>query len=146
MGKGILGWILRNGIDLDMVLENSMLDVYVKCGSLDNEEMLFETMKERDTVTWNIIMGADMHIGEMKKALELSRRLPSKDVVSWNTVVSGLMRNGYERSALELVYEMVENGVPFDDVTFSVSLGLASSLFCFGTRETNSRLSCKAWY
>ncbi|KAK9928208.1 hypothetical protein M0R45_025354 [Rubus argutus] len=63
----------------------------------------------------------------MEKALELSGRLPSKDVVSWNTVVSGLMRNVYERSALELVYEMVENGVPFEDVTFSISLGLAAS-------------------
>ncbi|KAK9928207.1 hypothetical protein M0R45_025353 [Rubus argutus] len=40
MGKGIHGWILRN-------------DVSVKCGALDDAERLFETMKERDTVTWN---------------------------------------------------------------------------------------------
>ncbi|PRQ41539.1 putative tetratricopeptide-like helical domain, DYW domain-containing protein [Rosa chinensis] len=129
MGKGVHGWILRNGIELDVVLENSMLDVYVKCGELDYAERLFETMKERDTVTWNIMMGAYMHVGDMEKALELFRRLPSKDVASWNTIVYGLMQNGDGRSALELLYEMVENGVAFEDVTFSVAVGLASSLY-----------------
>ncbi|KAL6132424.1 hypothetical protein ACLB2K_064667 [Fragaria x ananassa] len=128
MGKGVHGWILRNGIEVDVVLENSLLDVYVKCGALDYAERLFETMKERDTVTWNIMMGAYMHIGDMEKALEMFRRVPCKDVASWNTIVYGLMQNGDERCTLELLYEMVENGVSFQDVTFSVALGLASSL------------------
>ncbi|XP_050384258.1 putative pentatricopeptide repeat-containing protein At3g23330 [Argentina anserina] len=129
MGKGVHGWILRNGIELDVVLQNSMLDVYVKCGALDHAERLFATMKERNTVTWNIMMGAYMHIGDMEKALELFKRLPSKDGASWNTIMYGLMQNGDERCALQLLYEMVGNGVPFQNVTFSVALGLASSLY-----------------
>ncbi|CAN6587144.1 unnamed protein product [Malus baccata var. baccata] len=127
-GKGIHGWILRHGIDLDMVLENSILDVYVKCGGFDYAERLFEAMEERDTVTWNIMMGAYMHVGDMEKALDLFRRLPFKDVASWNTILYGLMQNGHERYALELLYEMVENGPPFNRVTFSEALVLASSL------------------
>ncbi|TQD80453.1 hypothetical protein C1H46_033966 [Malus baccata] len=127
-GKGIHGWILRHGIDLDMVLENSILDVYVKCGGFDYAERLFEAMEERDTVAWNIMMGACMHVGDMEKALDLFRRLPFKDVASWNTILYGLMQNGHERYALELLYEMVENGPPFNRVTFSEALVLASSL------------------
>ncbi|KAH0994492.1 hypothetical protein GBA52_018356 [Prunus armeniaca] len=129
MGKGIHGWILSNGIDLDVVLENSILDVYVKCGAFDYAEKFFETMKERDTVTWNVMMGAYMHTGDMEKALDLFRRLPFKDVASWNTIIYGLMRNGHETYALELLSEMVEIGPPFDKVTFSVALVLASSLY-----------------
>ncbi|KAM0992497.1 hypothetical protein ACFX13_010900 [Malus domestica] len=127
-GKGIHGWILRHGIDLDMVLENSILDVYVKCGGFDYAERLFEAMEERDTVAWNIMMGAYMHVGDMEKALDLFRRLPFKDVASWNIILYGLMQNGHERYALELLYEMVENGPPFNRVTFSEALVLASSL------------------
>ncbi|CAL8166973.1 unnamed protein product [Prunus armeniaca] len=129
MGKVIHGWILSNGIDLDVVLENSILDVYVKCGAFDYAEKFFETMKERDTVTWNVMMGAYMHTGDMEKALDLFRRLPFKDVASWNTIIYGLMRNGHETYALELLSEMVEIGPPFDKVTFSVALVLASSLY-----------------
>lgn len=128
MGKGIHGWILRNGINLDVVLENSVLDFYVKCGAFDYAEKLFELMVERDTVSWNIMVGANLLVGDIEKSLGMFRSLPYKDVASWNTIIDGLMRNGYERTALELLYEMVKNGPVFNKVTFSIALVLVSSL------------------
>lgn len=128
MGKGIHGWILRNGINLDVILENSVLDFYVKCGTFDYAEKLFELMVEKDTVSWNIMVGANLLVGDMEKSLEMFRGLPYKDVASWNTIIDGLTRNGYERTALELLYEMVKNGPAFNKVTFSIALVLVSSL------------------
>ncbi|XP_015875769.3 pentatricopeptide repeat-containing protein At4g21065-like [Ziziphus jujuba] len=128
MAKGIHSWILVNGIYLDVVLENSVLDVYMKCGDFHYAEKLFETMENKDTVTWNIMIGAYMRVGYMEKALDLFRKLLLKDVASWNTIIDGLIQNGYERTALELLYEMVKVGPAFDKVTFSVALVLASSL------------------
>ncbi|KAF3452456.1 hypothetical protein FNV43_RR02889 [Rhamnella rubrinervis] len=128
LAKGMHGWILINGIDLDIVLENSILDVYVKSGAFHYAEKLFEAMEKRDTVRWNIMISAYLRIGSMKKSLDLFRRMPLKDVASWNAIIDGLMRNGYERTALELLYEMVKVGPAFNKVTFSVALILASSL------------------
>ncbi|XP_062143761.1 pentatricopeptide repeat-containing protein At4g21065-like [Alnus glutinosa] len=129
MGKGIHGWILRNGIKLDVILENSVLDFYVKCGTLDYAEKLFELMVEKDTVSWNIMVGANLLVGDMEKSLDMFRGLPYKDVASWNTIIDGLTRNGYERTALELLYEMVKNGPAFNKITFSIALVLVSSLY-----------------
>lgn len=128
IAKGIHRWILVNGIALDVVLENSLLDVYVKCSDFHYAEKFFETMEKRDTVTWNIMISAYMRVGNMEKALGLFRKMLLKDVASWNTIIDGLIRNGYERTALELLYEMVKVGPAFDKVTFSVALVLASSL------------------
>ncbi|KAK9292473.1 hypothetical protein L1049_020446 [Liquidambar formosana] len=112
MGKGIHGWILCSGIGLDVVLENSILDFYVKCGSFDYAERLFEAMIEKDTVSWNIMIGAYLLIGDTEKSLDLIRRMPIKDVASWNTIIDGLIRNEGEAIALELLYQMVVIG-PF---------------------------------
>ncbi|KAJ7978260.1 Pentatricopeptide repeat-containing protein [Quillaja saponaria] len=128
LGKGIHGWILRNGIYRDVVLENSMLDLYLKCRVFEYAKTLFELMEKRDTVSWNIMIGAYLQAGDMEKSLDMFRSLPRKDVVSWNTIIDGLMQKGYERNALEQLYHMVENGSELSKFTFSIALVLVSSL------------------
>lgn len=128
LGKGIHGWILRNGIDGDVVLENSMLDFYFKCRDFEYATRLFELMKERDIVSWNIMTGAYLRAGDVEKSLDMFRKLPFKDVVSWNTIIDGMMQCGYETHALDQLYYMVESGIELSAVTFSIALTLASSL------------------
>ncbi|XP_059628666.1 putative pentatricopeptide repeat-containing protein At3g23330 [Cornus florida] len=128
LGKAIHGWILRDGIGLDMALANSILDLYAKCGVFNYAERLFELLAEKDSVSWNIMIGGCLQIGDTMKSLDLFRRLPFKDVVSWNTVIDGHMRNGLEGIALNLLYEMVEVGPMFNEITFSIALVLAASL------------------
>ena len=128
IGKGIHGWILRNGVDLDAVLNNSILDYYVKCRCFGYAEKLFGLMAEKDTVSWNIMMNSYLQIGNMQKSVDLFRQLARKDTASWNTIIDGLMRNGCESIAMELLYEMVAAGPAFNRLTFSISLVLASSL------------------
>nr|DAD25404.1 TPA_asm: hypothetical protein HUJ06_026868 [Nelumbo nucifera] len=127
-GKGVHGWILRHGVVLDVVLDNSMIDIYVKCAKVDYAGRIFESVTTRDTVSWNIMIDGYLQIGNTEKAMELFRRLPLKYVSSWNTIIVGQMRNGYGRKALELLCQMVEIGPDFNKVTYSTALALAASL------------------
>ncbi|CAL1385319.1 unnamed protein product [Linum trigynum] len=127
-GKGIHGWILRNGVVFDVVLANSILDLYVKSGAFSYAERLFGVMPGKDTVSWNIMMGAYLHLGEARKSLELFDSLQTKDVASWNTIVDGLIRCGCESIALEVLYRMAGHGPEFNAITFSIGLNLASCL------------------
>ncbi|KAJ9176127.1 hypothetical protein P3X46_011472 [Hevea brasiliensis] len=127
-GKAIHGWILTNEIGLDVVLENSILDLYVKCGALDYAQRLFKSMEWKDTVSWNIMISAYLHMGHVQRALDLFLSLNFKDVTSWNTIMDGLMKNGFERTALELLYKMLEIGPMFNAFTFSIALNLVSCL------------------
>ncbi|GAU51177.1 hypothetical protein TSUD_181870 [Trifolium subterraneum] len=128
LGKGIHAWILRNGVDGDVVLENSILDLYLKCKAFEYAESFFELMIDKDVVSWNIMIGVYLREGDVEKSLDMFRNFPYKDVVSWNTIIDGLMQCGYERRALEQLYCMVEYGTEFSAVTFSIALILASSL------------------
>ncbi|KAK7394669.1 hypothetical protein VNO78_15204 [Psophocarpus tetragonolobus] len=128
LGKGVHAWMLRNGVDLDVVLGNSILDLYLKCKVFEYAERLFELMNEVDVVSWNIMVSAYLREGDVEKSLDMFRGLPYKDVVSWNTIVDGLMQCGYEGLALEQLYCMVKCGTEFSAVSFSIALILASSL------------------
>lgn len=128
MGKAIHGWLLSNGIDVDVALANSILDLYVKCGVFHYAEGLFESIMEKDVVAWNIMIGGYLRIGEMEKSLDLFRQLPFKDVATWNTIIDGYARNGLEIDALNLVYQMVESGTLMNQITFSIALVVVSSL------------------
>ncbi|CAN1355913.1 Pentatricopeptide repeat-containing protein At2g22070 [Linum perenne] len=127
-GKAVHGWIWRNGIAFDVVLENAVLDLYVKCGDLRYAEKLFEKMEGRDTVSWNIMIGGYLHLGDARKSLELFDSMQSKDVVSWNTMVDGLISCGCGSTGLEVLYRMVAYGPDFNAVTFSTALNLVSCL------------------
>ncbi|MED6114656.1 hypothetical protein PIB30_082487 [Stylosanthes scabra] len=102
-----------------------------KCCSAENNlslERFFNLMNERDVVSWNIMIGAYMRVGDAEKSLEMFNNLPYKDVVSWNTIIDGLMQCGYETCALEQLYCMVEHGTEFSAATLSIALILTSSL------------------
>lgn len=128
LGRCIHGWILTSGVGSDVVLENSILDLYVKCEAFDSAEKVFELMGGRDSVSWNIMMAAYVHKGEVEKAVDLFESLPEKSVASWNTLIDGLMKNGFRVKALLLLSRMISSGHVFNKVTFSIALNLVASL------------------
>ncbi|GMH10359.1 hypothetical protein Nepgr_012200 [Nepenthes gracilis] len=127
-GRSVHGWLLRNGVVIDAVLKNSILEFYVTCGELNHAERLFVFMGDRDTVSCNIMISGYIQSGDWEKSLDMFRRLPSKDVATWNTVIYGLMQNGFQRKALELLYEMLNIRACFSAYTFCIALFMASSL------------------
>lgn len=62
MGKMIHEYIERNGVQIDMKLGTSLLDMYAKCGDIDSSLRMFEFMNEKDVFTWSVmIMGLANH-------------------------------------------------------------------------------------
>lgn len=54
----------------DLLLNNSLVDMYYKCGSLDIARQVFKRMAKRDVTSWNsMILGFAMH-GKAEAALE----------------------------------------------------------------------------
>lgn len=59
----------------DILLSNSLIDMYGKCGRMDLAYRVFETMEERNVSSWtSMIVGYAMH-GHVKKALGCFRSM-----------------------------------------------------------------------
>ncbi|XP_022152247.1 pentatricopeptide repeat-containing protein At3g14730-like [Momordica charantia] len=75
-GREIHGYMIVNGFGKDggvddLLVNNAVMDMYAKCGSMKNALMVFDLMSNKDVASWNIvIMGYGMH-GYGMEALDI---------------------------------------------------------------------------
>ncbi|PRQ53594.1 putative pentatricopeptide [Rosa chinensis] len=55
--KRVFGYMIGNGFELDQYMRNRVLLMHVKCGMMIHARHLFEEMPERNSVSWNTIIG-----------------------------------------------------------------------------------------
>ncbi|KAJ8434416.1 hypothetical protein Cgig2_002618 [Carnegiea gigantea] len=61
-GKQLHGLLMKRQTNLDLILENSLISMYAKCGQVDDAYRIFSSMASRDLVSWNsMIMGYSYH-------------------------------------------------------------------------------------
>eukprot|EP01018_Ginkgo_biloba_P033757 Gb_25328 [translate_table: standard] len=74
-GKSIHGCIMRNGYDSDVVIGNSLVTMYAKCGSVDTARLLFGKMSERHVDSWNAMIAGYAQNGHANEALALYNQM-----------------------------------------------------------------------
>ncbi|KAK1357713.1 Pentatricopeptide repeat-containing protein [Heracleum sosnowskyi] len=71
MGEWVCDCIRRQGLVLDLFLENALVNMYAKCGDIGNAKGLFDSMVKKDVTTWtSMIVGYALH-GQAEEALRL---------------------------------------------------------------------------
>lgn len=118
LGRQLHGLVIKFRFCLNIYVSNALIDMYGKCGSLDNAKKVLVKMPERDSVTWNSVITACAANGMVYEALEFLEKMKSLDysmpnVVSWSAVIGGFAQNGYDEEAIEMLFRMqVEGLVP----------------------------------
>lgn len=70
-GKEIHGYVLRHGLESDIMVSSALVDMYSKCGFLDEGMHIFEHMSDRNIISYNsIILGLGLH-GLASQAFQL---------------------------------------------------------------------------
>ncbi|KAJ7552760.1 hypothetical protein O6H91_06G069600 [Diphasiastrum complanatum] len=61
-GRHIHAQVLRKGLESDIFVGSSLIDMYAKCGSIEDACKVFNNMPFRNAVSWNaMILGFGMH-------------------------------------------------------------------------------------
>eukprot|EP01018_Ginkgo_biloba_P024036 Gb_18979 [translate_table: standard] len=104
-GKEIHEDIIKNGYMSDVFVGNALVDMYVKCGSIQDACNVFEKMPRRDVISWTaMILGYAMQ-GCGKEALQLFQQMQESgtnpDHVTFVGVLSacchaGLVDDGWQ--------------------------------------------------
>ncbi|KAH8968158.1 hypothetical protein BDL97_03G115500 [Sphagnum fallax] len=72
--------IIESGWDLDVFVQKSLVDMYAKCGSLEDAWRVFDKMPSHDVVSWNSILGGCAMHGCGKEALKHFERMCEEGV------------------------------------------------------------------
>uniref|UniRef100_A0A7N0RBA6 DYW domain-containing protein n=1 Tax=Kalanchoe fedtschenkoi TaxID=63787 RepID=A0A7N0RBA6_KALFE len=84
-GKQVHVHALKFGFMSDTFAGNSLVNMYAKCGSLDDAGLAFSKIPERGIVSWSAIIGGFAQHGHGRRALELFEQM-IRDGVSPNHV------------------------------------------------------------
>lgn len=74
-GNRIHSQAIEFGIESHVFVGNSLIDMYGKCGSLDDAQLVFDGMRRRDAVTWSALISGYTQHGHGHVALQLFERL-----------------------------------------------------------------------
>ncbi|KAH7673719.1 TPR-like protein [Dioscorea alata] len=80
LGQQIHSRTVKLGIDEDISVENSLITMYAKCGSIENATKVFDSMQRRDTVSWNALINGFSHHGFEKEALKAFDQMQERGV------------------------------------------------------------------
>eukprot|EP01018_Ginkgo_biloba_P003034 Gb_26694 [translate_table: standard] len=70
-GKQIHSHVIKVIYDSDVIVENAVVDMYAKCGSIENARQLFDTMPERNVISWTAMVAGYAQNERGDEALKL---------------------------------------------------------------------------
>ncbi|KAI5067654.1 hypothetical protein GOP47_0018182 [Adiantum capillus-veneris] len=86
-------------LDKNLVVGNTLIDVYIKCGLLAKAQQVFDKLPLRDTVSWTTLIAGHVDHGYGEKAVQLFDHMQFEGVASDTaTLVSTLKACGSIRS------------------------------------------------
>jgi pentatricopeptide repeat protein len=72
--------IIQCGCEADVFVGSSLVDMYAKCGSMEDAQSVFNKFLHRDVVTWTAMILGHVKCGEGPKALKLFREMQAEGV------------------------------------------------------------------
>ncbi|CAL5371077.1 unnamed protein product [Camellia sinensis] len=115
MGIQVHKDVITGGADLNVQVCNSLIDMYSKCGDIENAMRVFGRMVERDLLSWNSMISGYVCNGFLESAVDLldSMRLEGfePDLVTWNTAMDAYCRMGQCNEAWKIFEQINEPNI-----------------------------------
>ncbi|KAK1407393.1 hypothetical protein QVD17_39008 [Tagetes erecta] len=91
-GKEAHGYVIRNGLETDLHITNSLLSFYIQCEKPLSAKIMFDGLKNKNLVSWNAMITGYSQQKQANEALNLFRTLVSSGIqpneISVTSVIS----------------------------------------------------------
>jgi pentatricopeptide repeat protein len=125
MGRHVHEQIIKCGHESNIFVANSLIDMYAKCGSIEDAEKVFNNMPTHDLVSWNAMIMGQGSCGHGLKALELFPQMQQEGMEPNPITFVGLLNACASVAALEKGRHIHEQIIQFgceDDLFVANSL------------------------
>ncbi|PON83791.1 Tetratricopeptide-like helical domain containing protein [Trema orientale] len=115
LGKWIHGYVYRNGLLPDSFLSNALVDMYGKCGNLNEARRIFDMTSPKCLTSWNSMINCYALHGQSESSITIFQEMiKCKDDVSPNEITFIGLFNACTHGGL------VEEGIAYFDMMTKV--------------------------
>ncbi|XP_071677753.1 pentatricopeptide repeat-containing protein At4g20770-like [Lolium perenne] len=109
-GRQIHAQVVKDGYDQNVYVGSALIDMYAKCGNMDEARLCFDTMVTKNIVAWNEMIHGYAQNGFGEKAVELFEHMLTTeqrpDSVTFIAVLTGCSHSGLIDEAIALFDSM----------------------------------------
>jgi pentatricopeptide repeat protein len=128
--------MIRMGFVMDIFLDDSLIIMYSRFGSMVDARRVFAFMKQKDIVSWNSLITGYVQNNMIEDAHVLFKLMPERDAISWTSMVVGFANRGWMRESVELFEQMPVK----DEIAWAAVI---SSLIANGNHVSAVRWFCQ---
>ncbi|WOL15788.1 hypothetical protein Cni_G24569 [Canna indica] len=118
IGKEVHAYIIRNYMDSDVFVANSLLDMYAKSGCCNKGSDIFYRMDDRNVVSWNAMIANLTQNGAELEAIMLVKSMQdhgeSPNAVTYTNVLPACARIASLKKGKEIHARVIHIGLDFD--------------------------------
>ncbi|MCL7037902.1 hypothetical protein MKW94_029125 [Papaver nudicaule] len=79
-GRQLHSQVIKSGQSCDVIVTSALVDMYGKCGSIEDAEEVFESSVSRDKISWNTMICESSQHGYGKKSLETFKSMLNEGI------------------------------------------------------------------
>jgi pentatricopeptide repeat protein len=117
-GKEIHTYIIRSGFQGDVLVGNALIDMYLKCGNIENANQVFEGMLQRDVISFTTMITGYTQNGHSNKAFKLLQQMEllgmKPDSVTFASVLPACTHIAALRCGKEIHDHIIRHGFNSD--------------------------------
>ncbi|KAL6580973.1 hypothetical protein OROMI_006896 [Orobanche minor] len=103
---------LKSGLNRYVVVGSALMDMYFKCGLIEEAQRIFQSLPEKNLVTWNILISGYARNGNYGKVIELFEQLKTMnnlqpDEITFLNVLSACWHNKIPLKVATRYFEMM---------------------------------------
>ncbi|PIA61665.1 hypothetical protein AQUCO_00300888v1, partial [Aquilegia coerulea] len=116
LGKVMIGeqghvYMIKKGLPFIVTVSNAAMDMYVKCGRMEDARRLFDEMREKSVVSWSVMLSGVIRWEGIKNGRCWFDQMPMRNEVAWTLMVVAYIETGFTREAFSLICNMTWSSV-----------------------------------
>ncbi|PWA32856.1 tetratricopeptide repeat (TPR)-like superfamily protein [Artemisia annua] len=111
LGKQIHCYAMKLGVDPDLYLSSSLVDMYIKCGDMGDAHQIFQAIPSPDDVAWTSMISGCVENGDEDRALVIYHKMRQSGVLPDEYTFATLIKACSCSTALEQGRQIHANAI-----------------------------------
>lgn len=90
-GKWVHSYVMKKRMKLTVTLGTSLMDLYLKCGSVGNAIEVFRKMPSKNVFSWTVLIQGLANNGQGKRAIQFFNSMVEKKITPNNVTFTGVL-------------------------------------------------------